>query len=118
MSVIGKIQRTTAKNGDVWEGYISTVTMNFRFRLRPATKSSNPNAPRFEIVTRSASGNDVVIGAAWAKAIKSGKKEGEEFFTLTFDDPSFSKSLNVAAFKNDETGDYDVTFRRRQDRAA
>lgn len=118
MSTIGRIQRRSTKSGDVWEGYVSTLIYNFRFKLVPAPQSSNPNAPKFHIVTRSNAGTDVVIGAAWVKTIKRGSKEGEEFLTLTFDDPSFPKSLNVAAFKNDTTGDYEITFRRRQDKAA
>lgn len=117
MSTIGTIQRGATKSGDVLEGYISTLTYNFRFKLVPAPNSQNPNAPRYHIITRNSAGIDVVIGAAWVKIIKRGEKEGEEFLTLTFDDPSFPKSLNVAAFKNADGGDYDVTFRRRQDKA-
>jgi uncharacterized protein (DUF736 family) len=116
MSTIGKIQRRATKSGDLWEGYVSTLIYNFRFRLVPAPNSSNPNAPKYHVVTRNNAGIDVVIGAAWVKTTKRGKNEGEDFFTLTFDDPSFPKPLNVAAFKNPDTADYDISFRRRQDK--
>ena len=118
MSTIGRIQRRATKGGDLLEGYISTLIYNFRFKLVAAPTSANPNAPKYHIVTRNNAGIDVVIGAAWVKTIKRGEKEGDEFLTLTFDDPSFPKSLNVAAFKNSDTGDYDVVFRRRQDSGA
>ena len=116
MSTIGRIQRRTSKTGDVWEGNVSTLIYNFRFRLVAAPTSANPMAPKYHVVTKNNAGMEVIIGAVWVKTIKSGAREGEEFFTITFDDPSFPKSLNVAAFKNPDTGDYDITFRRRQDK--
>lgn len=118
MSTIGKIQRRQTRTGDALEGHISTLQYSFRFQLVPAAKSGNPSAPKYQIVTTNNSGATVVIGAAWVKTIKRGNKEGEEFLTLTIDDPSFPKSLNVAAFQNSDAGDWDITYRRRQESAA
>src|ERR1051326_1997713 len=106
MSTIGRIQRKSTKNGEVLSGYVSTLLYNFQFQLRPNPPSPNPNAPKYYIVSRGHAGADVTIGAGWVKTIRRGSNEGEEFFTLTFDDPSFPKALNVAAFKNESTGHY------------
>ena len=74
------------------------------------------NSPDYSIIAKSRSGKDVEVGSAWRKTIKSGAKAGEEFLTLTIDDPSFPSALNVAAFKNGRPGEWDVGWRRRQDR--
>ena len=118
MSIIGHIRRKPGKSEDVLEGDISTLLHNFRFRLIRMLKSDNPSAPGYRAVTWNDNGIEIDIGAAWIKHIKRGEHEGDEFLTLTFDDPSFPNRLNVAAFKNDQTGDWDIMFRRRQDRAA
>ena len=118
MSVIGKIHRKQTKQGEVLEGYLNTLKHSFRFRLMPLPKTQSSNSPTFRIATWNDAGIETDIGLAWVKEMKKSGREGEEFLTLTFDDPSFSKSLNVAAFKNPDTGDFDITFRRRQERAA
>jgi uncharacterized protein (DUF736 family) len=117
VTAIGRIQCRQTRNGDILEGHVATLLHSFRFHLIRAPKSDNPNAPSYRIVTWSNAGIEVVIGAAWIKTIKRGDRAGEEFLTLTFDDPSFSRSLNVAAFKNGENDDYEITYRRRQERA-
>ena len=45
-------------------------------------------------------------------------REGEQFLSLTLTDPSFGKPLNVAAFKTDIEGAWDIVFRHRQEKAA
>lgn len=102
--------------GEILEGYVATLLHSFRFRLIRITKSDNPSAPSYRIVTWSNAGTEVEVGAAWTKTIKRGDHSGEDFLTLTIDDPSFPRPLNVAAFKTDN-GDYEVTYRRREERA-
>jgi uncharacterized protein (DUF736 family) len=66
-------------------------------------------------MARNPVGNPVRIGAAWEKTIKRGERVGEEFLSLTLDDPSLPNSLNVAAFKSNTDDDvWEITFRRRQ----
>ena len=112
------MQKRATRNGDVWEGFISTLTYNFRFRLVPAPSSKNPNAPKYQAVTRNSADVDVVIGAAWVKTMKRSERAGEEFFTLTFSDPSFPKPLNAAAFLEPGSSDYVIDYKNRQDKAA
>ena len=114
MSIIGKVQQKTTKRGDELEGYVSTLQFNFRFRLARIPKTENPKAPAYRIVSWSDSGVEVEIGAAWIKTMTKAGREGEEFLTLTFSDPSFPKPLNVAAFKSADSSDWDITFRHRQ----
>ena len=78
----------------------------------------NPNSPAYNIYGKSNSDGRVPIGAAWIKTLKRGPNSGEEFLTITIDDPSLPRALNLAAFKNADTGLWDIMFRRRQEHAA
>ena len=118
MNSIGQVRRKTTKHGEVLEGHVSTLLHNFTFQLERLPKSENPNAPTYRAVTWNSAGVQVVIGAAWLKTMKKAGREGEEFLSLTFDDPSFEKPLNLAAFKSANGEWWDITYRRRQDRAA
>jgi uncharacterized protein (DUF736 family) len=45
-------------------------------------------------------------------------KFGQTFLSITLDDPSFPQPLNVSAFKQPNSDEYAITWRRRQDRPA
>ena len=47
-----------------------------------------------------------------------GNELPDKMLSLTFDDPSFAAPLHVAAFQTERPGEYEVTWRRRQDRPA
>jgi uncharacterized protein (DUF736 family) len=115
MSKIGMIEERQNANGLVLAGSIQTMELSFNFFLEAAAASDNPSAPSHRICAWSKSGEAVPVGSAWTKQITKPGREGETFFTLTFDDPSFDRPLNVAAFKNAQSGNWDVMFRRRQD---
>ena len=100
------------------QGEIATLEHTVTFSLGPRPGSSSPQAPAFDIVAVNRDGIEVRIGAAWSKTITRGERKGEEYLTLTFDDPSFAKPLNAAAFKDARTGDYEIVFRHRQAKAA
>jgi uncharacterized protein (DUF736 family) len=57
----------------------------------------------------------VEIGAAWLKKRKDGS--GEAFLTITLDDPSFDRPINIAAFP-EKDGGYQISWRRQADRNA
>ena len=81
-------------------------------------KTDKLEAPAYRVIAISDAGVEVDIGAVWVKSMKKPGREGEEFLSLALDDPSFPKRLNVAAFKDPVTGEWNIMFRRRQDRAA
>ena len=74
---------------------------------------ASDNAPDYAIVTASSSGDEVQIGGAWKKTKEQIGDVTLEFLSITIDDPSLPNALNVAAFKNND-GNYDITWRRRQ----
>lgn len=76
----------------------------------------NSQAPTHVILTKNMHDDDVQVGAGWRRTINKPGKEPFEVISLTFDDPSFPQALNVAAFKNVD-GSWDVSFRRRQEKA-
>jgi uncharacterized protein (DUF736 family) len=115
---IGEMHEKVVSGKKRLNGFINTLAFSMAFEMHEAPKTQNPNSPSFIIFGKSNSGTLVQIGGAWIKHIKKGENTGEEFLTMTIDDPSLQRALNVAAFKNPETGLWDIMFRRRQESAA
>jgi uncharacterized protein (DUF736 family) len=76
-------------------GSIATLTVAMSFALR-GVASNHPNAPRYEICTRSPAGAAVQIGALWEQTSKT---TGECFLQGRIDDPSMARPLAISAFR-------------------
>lgn len=110
MTTIGTIQETESNGFKEMKGQISTLHLNINFKLIQNKNKSGSNDPNYIINIQSLNGSDVQIGSAWEK---TNQNTGEMFLSITFDDPSFDKALNVAAFKNNPNK-WDIVWRRRQ----
>ena len=108
---IGKIVKRVFEGNEILEGYVSTLNLNLKFRLEKNLNKKSPNAPDYTIVANGASG-ETPVGAVWIKIMNKLGLDTEEFFSMTFDDPSFPHSLNVAAFPVG-TSHWEITWRRR-----
>jgi uncharacterized protein (DUF736 family) len=115
---IGELKEMTGNSGKYLVGAISTLSISLTIELKPAPKSESGRGPDYIIYAWSNAGVMVKVGGAWIKSMVRGANAGDEFITLTIDDPSLRQSLNVAAFKNAETDNWDIIFRRRQEKAA
>jgi uncharacterized protein (DUF736 family) len=73
-------------------GSIATLTVAMSFALR-GVASNHPNAPRYEICTRSPAGAAVQIGALWEQTSKT---TGECFLQGRIDDPSMARRWRSA----------------------
>jgi uncharacterized protein (DUF736 family) len=114
---IGKLQAISPDGRQELVGEIQTLDVDLKIRLLLNNEQAGANAPTYHVFARGRSGSEVQIGAAWEKTIRSQKRFGEHFLSLTLDDPSFAAPLNVAAFKSpDDETVFDVSWRRRQDR--
>jgi uncharacterized protein (DUF736 family) len=71
--------------------------------------------PSHRITMRARDGSYVEIGAAWLKTARNGLQRGKNFFSIQVDHPERSGPLNVAAFLDEKTGDWVITWRRRGD---
>jgi uncharacterized protein (DUF736 family) len=109
---IGTLKSQQINNRHEWHGRIQTLDVAINIKLVPNAQKRSDGAPDFAIYAQSANGQSIEIGAGWKKGRIREDGEVFEFISLTLDDPSLSKPLNVAAFKN-ETGEWDITFRRR-----
>lgn len=112
MSAIG----TLRPNGNRLEGQITTLQFSGPLFLEPNPRKRSDREPSHDAFTSNADGELVRIGAAWTKAVTAAGREGEEYLSITLDDPSFPAPLNIAAFKSEEPGVWNVTWRRRQAR--
>lgn len=118
MSTIGMLRPTTPGKFDEFVGQILTLDLDLSIRLVANEPGGSDQAPSHLILSKNNVGREIQIGSAWTKTIQSAQRYGEQFLSLTLDDPSFGQPLNVAAFKVDGRDFWDVTWRRRQDRVA
>lgn len=107
---------TLRPKGNHLEGQITTLQFSGSLTLEPNARKRSEREPSHDAYTTTNHGELVRIGAAWTKAVTAAGREGEEFLSITLDDPSFPAPLNIAAFKDQEPGTWNVTWRRRQAR--
>ena len=116
--IVGKLELKTTSGDEVFEGFINTLDYSVSFEIHLAPESANPNAPTHVVFGWSKNKTLIRIGAGWEKTIKRGPNEGSTFISLTIDDPSLKQAMNVAAFRTDKPGIWDVVYKRRQETAA
>ena len=112
---IGELKEVTFDLEEGFEGWFRTLELDLIIQLRPNPDKRSDNSPNFVVLTRTRSGQWTQVGNAWKKTRKKLGMMGEDFLSITIDDPSFDKSINVAAFLREEKT-WDVMWRRRQDR--
>ena len=92
---IGEIRKNA--NGQLI-GSVETLTITRTIGLRPVT-SSNPRAPRYEIVALNDQRRWVIVGALFEL---SSNATGESFYQGKIDDPSMAQPLYIAAFPRED----------------
>jgi uncharacterized protein (DUF736 family) len=90
MATIG----TFTKSGNEFKGSITTLFIQAKnVRLIPEDTHGNEKAPTHRMF----SGN-IVIGAAWSKK----SREGREYLSVKFDDPSFAAPVYASLSETDD----------------
>ncbi len=109
---IGKIITHKQGERESITGTISTMQVHIpHFWLDKNLQKSGTHHPDYRIMVAGPDNNPVQIGSAWIKETRDLKK----FLSITIDDPSFQSTLNVAAFRQEDSSDsYDIVWRRRQ----
>lgn len=92
-------------------GKIETLAFTNVVGLRPV-QSSNPNAPKYDMMARSSANSWIKIGALFEQVART---SGEVFYQGRIDDPSMAKPMDIALFRNEEGG-YNVAWTRRRTR--
>lgn len=118
MSKIGTLKKVKSEHGEILVGNIRTLQMSFQFRCYPLGGEADSKDPAYNIIASASDGGEAEIGRIWLKTMTAPERFGEEFYSISIDDPSLPSGLNVAAFKSSEDGVYSITFRRRQTQAA
>ena len=101
---IGSIKQNDA---GIFVGKIATLTIAMTLALREV-HSSNPKAPKFEVLALSASRAWVQVGALF-ELFSNGT--GEAFLNGKIEDPSLAAPLYISAFRQ-EDGSYNVVWSR------
>lgn len=98
-------------------GDIRTLNFNADVLIKRVLASDHPDAPTHRVLAQSKAGDFVEVGSAWTKQTKTGPNPGDEFLSVSIDDPSFDHPLNFAVFSEGD-GKWIATFRRRKKDAA
>lgn len=107
---IGQLKQNAA---GAFLGKIQTATLDLTVGLRPV-QSSNPAAPKFDVMVRGQGGQFLPIGGLWEKTASNG---GSTFLQGQIDDPSFEAPLSIALFAQDD-GSLNVAWSRPRRRVA
>lgn len=114
MSVIGSLRQSDLKNLNEFVGRIDTLDLALSVRVVRTSDRPSDRAPSHVVLARGKSGSEVQIGSAWMKVTPGDAGEEVTFLSVTLDDPSFDRPLNIAAFQSSEVGRWDVSWRRRR----
>lgn len=114
---IGKLKRVADGDTHRLIGRLTTLEMDLYTEFHPTGEAAGSIRPSYNVFVRSRSGDLAPAGAAWTKTMTHPDKFGQEFLTISIDDPSFPHPLNVAAFPTEQDGEFSATWRRRQDRS-
>ena len=107
---IGQLKQNAA---GAFLGKIQTAALDLTVGLRPV-QSSNPAAPKFDVMVRGQSGQFLAVGGLWEKTASNG---GSTFLQGQIDDPSFEAPLSIALFAQDD-GSLNVAWSRPRRRVA
>ena len=115
---MGHIGRFHSRNASellqTLEGDISTLAFSGRLIIKQEYSSDHPNAPSHKVYFYRQDAANIEVGAAWTQKIKLGDRQGEEFLSVQIDDPSMPHPLSFGLFQDDEDGNWNATWRRRQ----
>ena len=101
---IGQLKQNAA---GAYLGKIQTAALDLTVGLRPV-QSSNPAAPKFDVMVRGQSGQFLAVGGLWEKTATNG---GSTFLQGQIDDPSFEAPLAIALFAQDD-GSLNIAWSR------
>lgn len=118
MTNIGKIFEEETDLGTTYKGYIQTLEISHEFILdKIEDHHKAEKGPDFNVKVRTTKGDLVQIGAVWKRVAKKAGMTGQEFLSMSIDDPSFPRPINVNAYKNRE-GSWNIIWRRRDESSA
>lgn len=114
---IGELK--TTDQGASYTGSLRTIAWSGRICFEQAAAKRDDNSPDYNVFAITPDGELVAIGNAWRKRTTANNRE-LAFLSVTMDDPSWEKPLNVAAFPSDgDPTKLEIQWRReRQDRRA
>lgn len=118
MTTIGSLKLNNDGSEPILIGSVKTLSLSLELVLRPTGEGTNSSRPSHRVYAKSGNSQYAEIGSAWTKEMTSPDKFGQTFLSITLDDPSFPQPLNVSAFKQPNSDEYAITWRRRQDRPA
>lgn len=113
MTDLGRLSPSTPGETAYLTGQIQTLDGRLAIALDGDETLCDQKRPSHRITTKARDGTSVDIGAAWLKTATHGPQKGKRFFSIQIDHPERTSPLNVAAFLDEETGDWIILWRRR-----
>jgi uncharacterized protein (DUF736 family) len=104
--IIGNFIRDA--EADTYVGGIMALTFCTKVELRPVEKSGDKE-PDYRIVAESIEGT-VEVGAAWKRT----SERGQDFLSVSIDDPALSGAINAALFPSENGENAVLVWNRRK----
>ena len=105
------MSKAKLQNG-VLSGEINTLQYFFGFSLQIIQNATSGKAPTHDIVAKKSNGTYVKVGIAWERKLQRGENAGQSMFSLVFNDPMFTETINFSCFPEGQDGTYSVNFER------
>lgn len=98
---IGSLYVKEGRNGPYLSGQVRVMDYAGPISLQAVQVKRSENSPDYNVYGKSRNGEIFDLGGAW---IKTPKKGGAAFLSITLDAPGFAAGVNCTAFPNDENG--------------
>ena len=106
MAKIGQLE----KRGDVLVGRLETLEHMLNLTVSKNPDKTADQHPDFIVFAKGIAGNNVEVGSGWRKSPNNG---GDQFLSMTIDDPSLPQTLNLTAFQTAPNWEQmEITWRR------
>ncbi len=102
------------------QGPFVTLDYNMTLAIVPSDGDVSGNRPTHHVTCKGRRHNGrVQIGSAWWKEIESGEMAGDHRFSITLDDPSFTRPIYLSAIPIHKGADeFELVFNRPSEKPA
>lgn len=114
MSIVGYLVPSDEASLDHFSGEVKTMQIQLAFELRTNERRHSDKSPSHVAVVRTSGRVEVQIGSAWLREAKTGAHRGRQFLSINIDDPSMDRPLNLTAYPPEESGDWEIVWKRQR----
>jgi uncharacterized protein (DUF736 family) len=119
MAKIGKLTPSSLVNpvDGEFDGHLRTLTMDLSIRTITNPDNRSDRAPDLLVQALGQARQWVEVGLAWWKPLDRKEGASDRYLSITIQDPSMPEALHCAAFREEGTNNWLITWRPRKPNA-